>query len=254
MLESGVSLLNRLLYNEFMRAHVLQHVPFENLGSIAPWLEMQRAQISYTRFFEADPLPDPKSIDMVIILGGPMSANDEKKLRWLIVEKQFIRDAAARGIPVLGICLGAQLIAAAMGASVFRNPLKEIGWFPVRGLPVPAGNFLFPEESVVFHWHGETFDLPPRAVQLATSAGCENQAFQLNRNVLGLQFHLETTPASVSALLDYCRDELVPGPYIQNADELTAIPASYFLKINSLMIEVLEYLLGSRERRRPVGM
>jgi GMP synthase-like glutamine amidotransferase len=225
-----------------MNIRVLQHVAFEGLGSIAAWIEARQAIAGFTRFFEAPDLPALDSIDMLIILGGPMSANDEDALPWLAREKQFIRDAVAREIPILGICLGAQLIAGAMGARVYPNPIKEIGWFPVRAVPVPAGNFRFPQECIAFHWHGETFDLPEGAVHLAKSECCENQAFQLGRNVIGLQFHLETTLHSASALMENCRDEIVAGPCIQSEKELRSAPLSSYQTINAAMNEVLSYL------------
>lgn len=226
-----------------MKVHVLQHVPFEGLGSIAPWMETRKAQISYTRFFLSPGLPALDSIDMVIIMGGPMSANDEDRLPWLVPEKRFIQEAIAREIPILGICLGAQLIASAMGATIYPNPVKEIGWFPVRAVPVPPGNFQLPAECLAFHWHGETFDLPAGALRLAESDGCANQAFQLHRNVLGLQFHLETTASSAWALIENCRDDLGSGPYIQNEEELRATPLSSYRAINTVMNDVLSCLI-----------
>jgi len=226
-----------------MNVHVLQHVSFEGLGSIATWLETRQAKISYTQFFEAPHLPNPNSINMIIIMGGPMSANDEDRLPWLAHEKQFIRDAVIRGIPILGICLGAQLIASAMGARVYPNAVKEIGWFPIRAVPTPVEHLRLPEEFIAFHWHGETFDLPAGAVHLAKSDGCENQAFQLNRNVIGLQFHLEATIESVSALLKNCRDDLVSGSYIQNERTLRSVPLSSYHSINTIMNDVLSYLM-----------
>jgi GMP synthase-like glutamine amidotransferase len=224
---------------ESMRVHVLQHVSFEGLGSIATWLEARMAKVRYTRFFESANLPKLDSIDMIIIMGGPMSVNDEDRLPWLVQEKQFVRDAVVRGTPILGICLGAQLIASAMGARVYRNPVREIGWFPVRAVPSPSGNLRLPHECTAFHWHGETFDLPDGAVHLAKSEGCENQAFQLNRNVIGLQFHLETTVQSASALLENCRDDIVAGPFIQSEKELRSVPPSSYQAIHAVMNEVL---------------
>ncbi len=225
-----------------MRAHVLQHVPFEGIGSIASWLEAHSAEVSYTRFFEDPALPQPNSRDFVIVMGGPMSVNDESTLPWLRPEKQFIRDAVERGISVLGVCLGAQLIAGALGARVYRNSQKEIGWFPIEATPSSTNAFRFPGKCTVFHWHGETFDLPSGAVRLARSAVCENQAFQIGQHVIGLQFHLETTPESLRAILNNCRDELVSGSYIQTEREMREVKNAVYVEINSLMNDVLTYL------------
>jgi GMP synthase-like glutamine amidotransferase len=231
-----------------MNIHVLQHVAFEGLGSIEAWIEARQAIVSYTRFFEAPYLPALDSIDMLIALGGPMSVNDEDILPWLAPEKQFIRDAVAREIPTLGICLGAQLIAGAMGARIYPNPVKEIGWFPIRAVPAHAGNLRLPQECIAFHWHGETFDLPEGAVHLAKSDGCENQAFQLNRNVIGLQFHLETTLHGALALLENCRDEIIAGPYIQSEKELRSVPFSSYQTLHAAMNEVLSYIAEARSK------
>jgi GMP synthase-like glutamine amidotransferase len=233
-----------------MNVHVLQHVAFEGLGSIDRWMEERGAQTRYTRFFENDPLPVLDSVDMLIALGGPMSVNDEANLPWLRLEKQFVREAVARDIPVLGVCLGAQLIASALGSRVFRNPLKEIGWFPVQAVSASEPAFRFPPECLVFHWHGETFDLPDGAVRLVKSAGCENQAFQLKHNVVGLQFHLEMNAESALVLVENCRDELIPGPYVQSELELRAMPASSYEAVNGLMSEVLTYLTRPRAERK----
>jgi len=225
-----------------VKVHVLQHVPFEDIGSIAPWLEAHRAHVSYTRFFDDPALPQLNGLDLVIAMGGPMSVNDESTLPWLLSEKRFVRDAVERGIAVLGVCLGAQLIASALGARVYRNSQKEIGWFPIEATLSTTNTFRFPEKCIVFHWHGETFDLPAGAVRLAKSVVCENQAFQIAQHVIGLQFHLETTPESARALLDNCGDELVPGPYVQTESELRKVPSAAYVEINSLMSEVLAYL------------
>lgn len=225
-----------------MKVHVLQHVPFEDIGSIAPWLEAHRAQVSYTRFFDDPALPQLNGLDLVIAMGGPMSVNDESTLPWLLLEKRFVRNAVERGIAVLGVCLGAQLIASALGARVYRNSQKEIGWFPIEATPSTTNTFRFPEKCIVFHWHGETFDLPAGAVRLAKSAACENQGFQIAQHVIGLQFHLETTPESARALLDNCSDELVPGRYVQTELELREVPSAAYVEINRLMSKVLAYL------------
>lgn len=230
-----------------MHVHVLQHVPFGGLGSIEAWLLQQGARITCTRLFESAPLPPLEDIDLVIALGGPMSVNDEAQLPWLRAEKHFIADAIASQRAVLGICLGAQLIASALGARVYPGPEKEIGWFPIQAeAPVP-GTLRFPASIPVFHWHGETFDLPPGAVNLASSAACCHQAFQIGERVIGLQFHLETTPQTVAAMLNHCADELhSTSRYIQTEAALRAVPEANYARINALMADTLAYLVRGR--------
>jgi GMP synthase-like glutamine amidotransferase len=227
-----------------MRAHYLQHVPFEGLGSIEPWLKAAGFEITNTRLFESAKLPDLKKIDLLVVMGGPMSVNDEETFPWLISEKRFIREAIHLETPVLGICLGAQLIASTMGARVYRNRVKEIGWFPIYGtLSNDASFFSFPQSMNVFHWHGDTFDLPPGATQLAKSDGCENQAFQLGRSVVGLQFHLETTPDTAQEIVSNCRDELTTAKYIQTEKEILSAKPEKYSAINQMMGNILSFLL-----------
>lgn len=228
-----------------MKVHVLQHVPFEGIGSMEPWLAAQQATIGYTRFYEPWSLPDTAGLDLIIAMGGPMSVNDEAELPWLSNEKRFIREAIQRGVPVLGICLGAQLIASALGASVYAGRQREIGWFDIEATPGTDDGFLFPAHSTVFHWHGETFDLPKGAIRLARSAVCENQAFQFRQNVIGLQFHLETTPESMGAIVANCRHELVESTYVQSEATIRSVPPIAYARINRLMADVLNYLTSS---------
>ncbi len=229
-----------------MRAHYLQHVPFEGLGSIASWIKTAGYELTGTCFYESDRLPDPNGLDLLIVMGGPMSVNDELEFPWLVREKAFIRSAIEAGKRVVGVCLGAQLIASAMGAAVYQNTVKEIGWFPVQGVaPDDSSTFSFPPSVEVFHWHGETFDLPAGAIRLARSEGCENQAFQIGPSVIGLQFHLETTPDSARRLVAHCRAELSPSKYVQSEAAILAAGPEKYRAINRLMGEVLAYLQAS---------
>lgn len=226
-----------------MRAHILQHVPFEDPGSITPWLKAADYRITTTNFYQSTSLPDPGDIDLLIIMGGPMSVNDEDKFPWLRLEKKFIRQLITAEKAVLGICLGAQLIASSLGESVYPNRRKEIGWFAVQGITQedPA-IFCFPPVFKVFHWHGETFDLPEQAVLLAQSEACENQAFQLGKRVIGLQFHLETTPQSAEAIVTNCRQEILPSKFVQPEALILDQPPESYQVINTLMDSVLHFI------------
>jgi GMP synthase-like glutamine amidotransferase len=245
-----------------MRVHWFQHVAFEGLGSIEPWLLARGHQLSVTRFQHWQPdsaagpgpvgdgLPDLDALDLLIAMGGPMSVNDEAVHPWLVAEKRCIAEAIGRGIPVLGICLGAQLIASALGARVGPNPEPEIGWFPVRAISVPGGEgeagFALPPSLPVFHWHGETFELPAGAVPLARSAACAHQAFRLGSRVLALQFHLETTPEAARALVEHGGHELIEAPFVQSAAEILAAPAERYTAAQALLDQVLTALCASR--------
>jgi len=224
--------------------HYLQHVPFEGLGSIANWVGQAGHNLTGSRLYAGEALPDPAALDWLIVMGGPMGVHDERHHPWLTREKQLIEQAIGQEKTVLGICLGAQLIADVLGARVYANEHREIGWFPVRRTSEAADCALgrvLPEQVEVFHWHGDTFDLPAGAVRLARSEACENQAFIHQSRVLGLQFHLETTPAGAEELIRHGRHELVPAPYVQPAEAILGRP-ELFATINTLMTQVLQAL------------
>jgi GMP synthase-like glutamine amidotransferase len=223
--------------------HVLQHVPYEGTGSIQPWMEARGIPVTTARLFEGSALPGPGDFDWLIVMGGPMSVNDEKAHSWLAPEKRLISRAIEAGRIVLGICLGAQLIASALGARVFPNACKEIGWFPVRKTPGADSDFagVFNESQEVFHWHGDTFDLPFGAMNLLESSACAHQAYSIGNRVVGLQFHLETTRATAASLIDNSRHEIVPSATIQNEEEMLSRPER-FNRINGLMDSILESL------------
>ena len=229
-----------------MHAHYLQHVAFEGLGSIEGWLNDNGYTITSTKLFKSEKLPSINDIDLLIIMGGPMSVNDEGEFPWLLEEKRFIQSAIEAGKATLGICLGAQLIASALGASIFQNPEKEIGWFPIEAVvdkkTAKGSLFQFPDEVNVFHWHGETFNLPNKAIRLAKSEACDNQAFQVAHHVIGLQFHLETTLASAKEMIKHCGHELVKSKYVQTDQDVSSVALESYSEINTLMGSILEYL------------
>ncbi|MFH5883578.1 type 1 glutamine amidotransferase [Halalkalibaculum sp. DA3122] len=229
-----------------MKIHYLQHVPFEGPGYISSWAKEQGHDLSGTRLFEQEALPEPEEVDLLVVMGGPMGVNDEQDHPWLEEEKMFIENCISHQKNVLGICLGAQFIANAMGAKVEPMPEKEIGWFPVRwSRPArkhPLLNFL-PEEQVVLHWHGDRFDIPDNGLPIASSEGCENQGFLLDERILGLQFHLEMTQDGLAALIENSRTELAEadGRFLQ--DVQTMLDEDYFAENHQTMRELLNRFL-----------
>jgi GMP synthase (glutamine-hydrolysing) len=207
-----------------MRLHCIQHVPFEGPGLIADWARGGGHAMAGTRLYAGEALPDADAFDWLVVMGGPMSVHDGDRYPWLASEKALVRDAIADGKAVLGICLGAQIIAEALGGRVYRAERKEIGWWPVYRVAAATETLAFmcfPIAIHAFHWHGETFDLPDGAVLLASSDACRNQAFTYGERVIGLQFHLEITRHGMDDLIANCADDLTAGPFVQAADEMT---------------------------------
>jgi GMP synthase-like glutamine amidotransferase len=206
-----------------MRMAVLQHVPFEGPAGIGDWAAARNVAVTVSHLYRDEPLPALADFDMLTVMGGPMSVNDEQKYAWLAPETALVREAIGAGKIVLGVCLGAQTIAKSLGARVYAGREKEIGWFDVRR--TGAANPIFeglPDAFPAFHWHGETFDLPAGAARFAETDATPNQAFGIGSRVLGLQFHIEATPASVECLIQNCADEIGAGPYQQSPDAIRA--------------------------------
>ena len=207
-----------------MRLHCLQHVTVETPGAILAWVEAGGHQLTYTRFDQPDPqLPALADFDLLLVLGGAMSVHDEPTLPWLRAEKALIR-AAAASKAVLGLCLGAQLLAEALGARVEANGQAEIGFYPVQFSAEARQHPLLrhsPAAATFLHWHGDTFSLSPGATPLGSSAACAQQGFVRGR-LVGLQFHPEATPATLAAMMQHDGHELVPAPYVQAAEALWA--------------------------------
>jgi GMP synthase-like glutamine amidotransferase len=203
-----------------------RHVPFESLGMIADSLEEHQIAFEYVDLYRDIRCADARAVDGLIFMGGPMSANDE--LPYIRQELELISEAVSRGLPILGVCLGSQLIAKALGARVYQNAEPEIGWYPVDWTAAVARDRLHQGLSApetVFHWHSETFDLPPSAELLAHSAACRNQAYRVGANVYGLQYHLEVTP---EMLEDWRAEIPTPiDPHV-NAARLKKLAAQVF--------------------------
>lgn len=184
---------------------MFQHVPHELLGTLDPMLRDAGFRIRYVNFGrQPDARPDIDRYHGLIVLGGPMNCDQCDRYPHLDTEVELIQAAIADGKPVLGICLGSQLIARALGARVRKNPVKEIGWYPLSpteaGRKDPLFGGLAPVQKI-FQWHGDTFDIPDHAVRLASSPDCRNQAFRYGENVYGLQFHLEVDEPMVERWL-----------------------------------------------------
>jgi GMP synthase-like glutamine amidotransferase len=226
-----------------MNIHYLKHVPFEGLGFMDNWVRNPEHKVTATKFYEDHKLPFIDICDMLIVMGGSMSVNDDHLYPWLKEEKKFIEKAITKGKKVLGICLGAQLIAEVLGAKVYPNKEKEIGWFPVKFMPENSRLLKnFPHTETVLHWHGETFELPQGSRHIAKSEACRNQGFTYKDHVVGLQFHLEMTPDSLNVMVENCKDELKPSAYIQSEEQIRS--AGFFDSNNKLIDQLLNSLAG----------
>jgi GMP synthase (glutamine-hydrolysing) len=215
-----------------MHIHCFQHVPFETPGNIRGWAGRNGHPITYTHFYQPDPSFDGLGdAGLLLILGGAMNADEEDRFAWLVREKEHIRRFAEGGKKVLGICLGSQLIVSALGGRVYAAPEREIGFFPVHFNAEAARHpwfASFATPAPFFHWHGDTFDLPPGAERLAWSEGCANQAFRIGDRVVGIQFHPEADHETLADMLRYDGHELAEaGPFIQSPQTILAQAARH---------------------------
>ncbi len=225
------------------RLHFIQHVEFESIGIIEDWALEKGMDITSTKMYLDEELPDRnelRDIDILLIMGGPMNIYEYAEYPWLKEEKIFLKKAIREAtifkkLAIVGICLGAQLISDALGGTVSQNQYKEIGWFPIR-----STNDLLPDDISVFHWHNDTFSIPKGASCIAYSEGCANQAFIYKQQVIGLQFHLELTMDNINTIYTNCVNELESGPYIQkqNISDSRRINTA-----NGVITEILEKML-----------
>ena len=234
-----------------LRIHHLQHVPFESIGMIKDWMHKNNVEHTATHLYNDEVLPDVNAFDCLIIMGGSMSVHDEDEFKWLKAEKELIKNAIAADKTVIGICLGAQLIASVLGANVYKNKEKEIGFFPLSnvilseakntGIAKKLQDLL--HNQTVFHWHGETFELPSTAICLASSEACLQQAFLYKENVLGLQFHLEMDEAAIEKIIENCRAELTESKFIQSEETIRQEIKKHIPENRKLLFELLDGFL-----------
>ena len=210
-----------------MKVHSLEHQSYEGPGRIADWARARGHALTRTALHAGEVPPPLASFDLLVVMGGSMNIYGHREHSWLVGEKRFLAEVIAAGKPILGICLGAQLLADVLGGKVFQNAEKEIGWWPVRVFDRRAPFAAFPERLTAMHWHGDTFTLPPGARGVAESAGCAQQAFVHGDRVVGLQFHLEQGPVAVAELADACAAELVPARYVQTRAQLVALQPDF---------------------------
>ena len=210
-----------------MRFHCLQHMPNEGPGHAADWLAAHGHSLTFTKLFEPSPaFPVMADFDGLLILGGAMSVHDEARLAWLRDEKAFIREALRAGKITLAICLGAQLVAQALGAEVRPNHEPEIGFWTVRFSAKALEHPLlrgWPEKAAVLHWHVDAFTVPPGAIRVGMSAACAAQGFVWGDGVIGLQFHPEMTVEMVEQLMAYEGHETAEEQeFVQTGEQIRA--------------------------------
>lgn len=223
-----------------MRIHFIQHMPFEHPASIADWAQKKKYSSTYTKIYDNESLPAIDSLDMLIIMGGAMGVYEEEKYSWLKDEKTFIKNAIINNKKVLGVCLGAQLIAEVLDAKVYPHTKKEIGWFEIEKVQQHQITTHLPQIVTTFHWHGDTFTLPQNAVHLFKSEACTQQGFVYNNHVLGLQFHLEVRKDLLDGMTENERAELINDDFVQTEDEIKTLSSQYISQQKNYMFNLLD--------------
>ncbi|UYN88571.1 MAG: type 1 glutamine amidotransferase [Cyclobacteriaceae bacterium] len=228
-----------------LRIHYLQHVAFEGLGYIETWANENNHILTATKFYEDFVLPEIADFDWLIVMGGPMGVYDELEFSWLEEEKLFIKKSIEAEKKVVGICLGAQLIACCLGAEVMKAKNKEIGWFPVfptdQCKKLSWFYELFKDNPIVFHWHGDQFEIPTNCSNILVSEANTNQAFSYGDNVIGLQFHLEVSEQTTELMLENGKSNLINSRFVQSLSDIEK-GIQHIGHCNKIMKAILEQL------------
>nr|WP_289055725.1 type 1 glutamine amidotransferase [uncultured Psychrobacter sp.] len=247
-----------------LRIHALFHTDYEDLSFIRQWASRQRHFMTISRSFDNDTLPNPNRFDWLIVMGGPMSVHDEDKYSWLIKEKRLIKQAVDAGKTVIGICLGAQIIAHCLDAEVKPSGVKEIGWLPMQlteaGQVHPLLQDL-PKDFTVFHWHGEGFDCPKGASIIAETQAWANQGFiyQTPKHkargtwVLAWQCHFEVTKESLPKMVFNGNAAIQSGlkdypETVQAPDEILALGEKYIEENNARLATMFNRIASSANK------
>lgn len=227
-----------------MKIAVLQHAAYEGPGEIAAWAALRGHLVSVYHLHRGEALPALDSFDLLVVMGGEMNIYQYRDWPWLKAESAFIKSALDAGKKAVGICLGAQFIADALGSRVVQNPHIELGWRPVTWTAEARAAFPgLPATATVLHWHGDTFGLPPGATRLAASEACAEQGFLIKDKCLGLQFHMEVDPPLVQ---EFVRSQGVwhEGPYVQTAEPILAQAAEHCARNRALLHGMLDEFCG----------
>ena len=224
-----------------MRVNILQHTPNEGAGLILDWAQVNGHQTFVYHPYQFGYLPTADETDLLIILGGPMSPNDD--LPWISQERELIQELLDKDVPMFGACYGAQQIAKTLGYKVSAAPVKEVGWAPVylRSHVIPD----LPAELLALHWHQEMFEIPKEATLLFSSDAVKNQGFVMNHRVVGLQFHFEPQADNVREMV------INDFPYIegsilgQTGTDILNMPVPTINK--EVMFKILDYITAGKD-------
>ena len=226
-----------------MRIHCIRHEPFEGLGAIETWINSGGHSLNCTHIYLNQELPVQTDFDLLIVMGGTASVYESAEKPWIDDEKKFIHRAMDSGCKILGICFGAQLLASVLGARVYPGRVKEIGWFPIRFNEAAKKHLGFlPESELVFHWHGDTFDLPDGALGLASSDLTANQGFVYNNSLYALQFHLEMTKNSLENMVKAGGSEIKENLSGIQSEEFILGHTASLESNNQLMNKLLDFI------------